>query len=35
MRRFQTVRPQDRDHRLKTLMARMKLATIRMAVKPG
>lgn len=34
MRRFQTVRPQDRDHRLKTLMARMKLATLRMTKAP-
>lgn len=31
MRRFQGLRPQDRDQRLKTLMARMKLATLRMS----
>lgn len=31
MRRFQTLRPQDRDTRLKALMARMKLASLRMS----
>lgn len=34
MRRFQTIRPQDRDQRLKTLMARMRLATLRMKAPP-
>jgi len=34
MRRFITLRPQTRDERLKTLMARMKLAAARAAM-PG
>ena len=36
MRRFQGLRPQDRDQRLKSLMARMQLATLRAAkLTPG
>ena len=34
MRRFQGLRPQDRDTRLKALMARMQLATARMSKTP-